>query len=561
LATEKKKSILLVEDQALIALSKAQELKIHGYNVTHVLNGEKAIELIKNDLDNFDLILMDIDLGKGIDGTQAAEEILKLKHIPVLFLSSHTEQDIVERTEKITSYGYVVKDSGITVLDASIKMAFKLFRANQELENQKLNLEISNREVLESKKLSEQVISSVSEGIIVYGIDLKYQIWNSFMEKLSGIKAEDVLGKDPIEVFPFLEGTGVINRLKRALAGEIAETIETRFIIEPGVNSIWTIDTSNPLRNSEGEIKGVIRIIKDITEKKRQEQLYILENEALEMYSIKNCSIEEVLSKLLNGIQLIHPSMLCTVLKLKENKLYCWSSPHLPLDFNKAIDGLEIGVGQGVCGSAAFLKKKVIVSNILTDPLTLHYRDLAEKYGLKACWSHPLLDAKNKVLATFAIYLKSARLLTDPEELTIERAQIIIKNIIEHRHSENQYKMALERVSDAFVSLDTNWRYTYMNKKAGEIFNRDPNEMVGKQIWVEFPEGVNQAFYKAYYKAVETQQYIQIEEYYPPYDRWFVNHIYPSPDGLTIYFNDITLKKQQEIFLKERISILEKIEN
>jgi PAS domain S-box-containing protein len=279
------------------------------------------------------------------------------------------------------------------------------------------------------------------------------------------------------------------------------------------------------------------------------------------MYSIKNCSIEDVLSKLLNGIQLIHPSMLCTVLKLKENKLYCWSSPHLPLDFNKAIDGLEIGVGQGVCGSAAFLKKKVIVSNILTDPLTLHYRDLAEKYGLKACWSHPLLDAKNKVLATFAIYLKSARLLTDPEELTIERAQIILKNIIEHRHSENQYKMALERVSDAFVSLDTNWRYTYMNKKAGEIFNRDPNEMVGKQIWVEFPEGVNQAFYKAYYKAVETQQYIQIEEYYPPYDRWFVNHIYPSPDGLTIYFNDITLKKQQEIFLKERISILEKIEN
>lgn len=66
-----------------------------------------------------------------MDGTQAAEEILKHKDIPVLFLSSHAEPEIVEKTEKITSYGYVVKDSGITVLDASIKMAFKLHEATE----------------------------------------------------------------------------------------------------------------------------------------------------------------------------------------------------------------------------------------------------------------------------------------------------------------------------------------------------------------------------------------------------------------------------------------------
>jgi PAS domain-containing protein len=59
-------------------------------------------------------------------------------------------------------------------------------------------------------------------------------------------------------------------------------------------------------------------------------------------------------------------------------------------------------------------------------------------------------------------------------------------------------------MGDAFVALDTEWRYTYMNQKAGQIFNRRPEDMIGKHIWTEFPEGIDQPFYKAYYKAVET---------------------------------------------------------
>lgn len=101
-----------------------------------------------------------------------------------------------------------------------------------------------------------------------------------------------------------------------------------------------------------------------------------------------------------------------------------------------------------------------------------------------------------------------------------------------------------ELMSDAFVAIDKHWNYTYMNKRAGEIFQRDPAAMVGKNIWEEFPEGVGQPFYHAYYKAMETQQYIYLEEYYPPYDRWFENHIYPSPEVLYIFFQDITDKKR-----------------
>jgi len=73
---------------------------------------------------------MDIDLGVGMDGTECASRMLAERNVPVVFLSSHAEPEVVEKTEKITSYGYVVKNSGSTILFASIKRAFKLFEAD-----------------------------------------------------------------------------------------------------------------------------------------------------------------------------------------------------------------------------------------------------------------------------------------------------------------------------------------------------------------------------------------------------------------------------------------------
>ncbi|RLD29447.1 MAG: hypothetical protein DRI73_10955, partial [Bacteroidetes bacterium] len=139
--TEKQKAILLVEDNPLIALDQKSQLVKRGYNIILSSSGEKAVDLFKISGESIDLILMDIDLGKGIDGTQAASKILKIKELPIVFLSSHTEQEIVNKTESITSYGYVVKNSGITVLDASIKMAFKLFDAHEDILKHKTNAE------------------------------------------------------------------------------------------------------------------------------------------------------------------------------------------------------------------------------------------------------------------------------------------------------------------------------------------------------------------------------------------------------------------------------------
>jgi len=124
---------------------------------------------------------------------------------------------------------------------------------------------------------------------------------------------------------------------------------------------------------------------------------------------------------------------------------------------------------------------------------------------------------------------------------------------------ELDFQQVFERVTDAYVALDRDWRYTYLNATACELFGRRAEELIGRHIWTEFPEGVGQPFHLAYEKAMAEQCPQQVEAYYPPYHRWFENRIYPSPDGLTIYFRDITERKRAEQLAAGQHDILEGI--
>ncbi len=153
---------------------------------------------------------MDIDLGRGkTDGTEAAQKILEVKEIPVVFLSSHTETEIVEKTEKITSYGYVVKDSGEMVLLISIKMAFRLYEAK--------------RRERESRQLFQGLYANMPVGSAVYevrgdgskGSDYIVKDFNRASLKMEGKSREDVLGKSLADLRPNIDEYGLIPILKK----------------------------------------------------------------------------------------------------------------------------------------------------------------------------------------------------------------------------------------------------------------------------------------------------------------------------------------------------------
>jgi len=109
----------------------------------------------------------------------------------------------------------------------------------------------------------------------------------------------------------------------------------------------------------------------------------------------------------------------------------------------------------------------------------------------------------------------------------------------------------LERITDGFLALDSNFTFTFVNKKAGEILGHDPKDMIGKNIFTDFQATASSAFNEACLTSFPSQQYGFLENYYAPLNIWIENDIYPSPDGLSIFFKDITFKKNAELALKE----------
>jgi PAS domain S-box-containing protein len=131
MAQAERKIILLVEDEFIISLAESEAIKRFGYDVLVANSGEEAIRLASPER-KVDLILMDIDLGGGIDGPEAARRILGARNIPIVFLTSNTGKEHVESVKRITRYGYVIKSSNDFVLQSSIEMAFALFEANRK---------------------------------------------------------------------------------------------------------------------------------------------------------------------------------------------------------------------------------------------------------------------------------------------------------------------------------------------------------------------------------------------------------------------------------------------
>ncbi|MFT3682809.1 MAG: PAS domain S-box protein [Ferruginibacter sp.] len=109
----------------------------------------------------------------------------------------------------------------------------------------------------------------------------------------------------------------------------------------------------------------------------------------------------------------------------------------------------------------------------------------------------------------------------------------------------------LQRITDGFLALNSDLTFTFVNKQAGEILGHLPSQMIGKNIFTGFPETASHTFNEACYNALKNQQYCFVENYYAPLNIWIENDIYPSADGLTVFFKDITFKKNAELALKE----------
>lgn len=118
----------------------------------------------------------------------------------------------------------------------------------------------------------------------------------------------------------------------------------------------------------------------------------------------------------------------------------------------------------------------------------------------------------------------------------------------------------LESITDAFVALDRDFRYTWVNSVAERLSGKRRSELIGRAMFEVFPEAIGTSIDAKCRQALEQQTAIEFENYMPAWDRWFVNKIYPTKDdGLVIFWREITEAKRAEAQLRRQAQILEQI--
>ncbi len=261
---EKAPQLLLVEDEAIIALSEKRTLVQEGYRVDHVFTGEEAIARVADaERPPVDLILMDIDLGAGISGTEAARKILEIRHLPVVFLTSHAERAVVDQVRSITRYGYVVKTAGNFVLFGAIETAMELFAAQQS----------SLRELARNRA----ILSAVPDLIFVMNLEGTFLEFHVPSGRRLALPRERVIGSTLAAMFSPEE---VERHLTTYRAAVVTGEVQVLKYELPDEGVVRTYES----RVSPLDEQRVLAIVRDITVDEQRERAVQESHQYLEQF-------------------------------------------------------------------------------------------------------------------------------------------------------------------------------------------------------------------------------------------------------------------------------------
>jgi PAS domain S-box-containing protein len=158
-------------------------------------------------------------------------------------------------------------------------------------------------------------------------------------------------------------------------------------------------------------------------------------------------------------------------------------------------------------------------------------------------------DEQGRPVRVFGV----AQDITERKEAA-ERAHQLALEVVAREEAEaaqQQVQRILESITDAFLALDHEWRFTYLNREAEHLLQRKRAELLGQVLWTEFPDAVGSTFERMYRRAMETQTTVEFVEFFPPLDTWFEVKAFPSVEGLSIYFRNISDRKRAEQALRE----------
>jgi PAS domain S-box-containing protein len=423
---------------------------------------ERMIENIRDAIVSTDL---DFNI---IAWNNMAEEIYGLKKEEVMgkHIRSIISQEYISVSRENVLIELYEKDSweGEVYFDRKDGKRFYLFFSVSFVKNEKgeriglvgIHRDITQRyETQLALRISEEryrsVVDALSEGIVLQDSEGKIIACN---RSATAILGNDLLGS-PLKTQEWKlikeDGTlfdkdehpfSITLKTGKGLQGMIIG------LQRPGKSLTWFSVNTEPIYYSDqSQPDAIVTSFFDISERRHQEKWLSLEKDVLEFNALPSATLKDTVDHYLKGIEKMFSDISCSILLLREDKetIQHLSAPGLPVPYCEAVNGIKIGPKVGSCGTAMFFKQTVITADISTDPLWEDFRELALKYDLRSCWSFPIINSHNEVLATIAAYHKYPKVPTDKELKIMDVACNLLRIILESKKTEADLRLSNER--------------------------------------------------------------------------------------------------------------------
>ncbi len=420
-----------------------------------------------------------------------------------------------------------VKGWAFVVVTAALLYAL-MIRWTHQAQQPVGSAEASERARQRALTLLQAIADNSPDAIFVKDREGRYQLFNRESARLTGASMDTTLGQDDRSIFAPEAAATIRANDERVMSLDRPETFEEELDTADG--RLTFLATKGPLRDADGTVVGMFGISRDVTFWKAA-QRQMQESERKYRFMFESCPLP------------------------------MWAFDRDTLRY--------VAVNDAALAHYGYTREEFLSMTIIDlrppqerDRLRQALADgLLERQfapGEKRPWIHQAKDGR----------LIDVEVASSDVDVEGHRARLMVVHDVTQRRilarereaaltevaaARDLLRDVLARVDDGFVALDNEWNYTYVNAKAATMFGREsPEDLVGRHIWTEFPEGVGQPFHQAYLDAMRTQQPVRFEDYYEPWERWFENRVYPSAMGLSIYFTDVTERKRADDVLRHR---------
>ncbi len=418
-----------------------------------------------------------------------------------------------------------------TLMGITLALAGLIIKARRDT-NIRRKAELERRKSEEENRRNSTLLNNISDAVFSTDKNFVIATWNQAATDLYGYTANEAIGRTVPELISPRMTTEEIEKELDDLHWNDFYKDEYECKTKSG-QLVQVMASINVMRSAMGDLIGYVAVHRNISDRKKSEERIRYLASLVDQASDAIFSLDA------------------------ERKIRSW---------NKGAEEMYGYHRSEVIGKVGMKVTKA-------DYTPEQFEQITKTINTTGGWNG---DAVHRNRAGKKIYVYTAITAIKNELKENTGYVLVVRNITERKMLEEQLrrfnqeleeqvkektaeiKDIFERVNDGFMAFDSDWQFTYMNKRAGEIFRMDPSSVMGKVSWTAIPGAIGNVFYNACHKAMFEQEYGHLEAYSDIFQYWYEAHFYPSPKGLSVYFRDVSERKEAE---QKLISAQEELSN